>query len=302
MNMRLWAVLGLILLCLNSVSANENFVCTVCREQVARGFTVNNKFYCPDHVESALPRCYNCAQPISGHYHEVSERKVPVCSTCREQVPQCFLCSLPADPQRGGEALRDGRYICADDRKLAVKTPQHAKRIFQQAEGEVRETFGSALRLKDPIARVELVDLNGFERAATGSGHVNGLKAGKVLGVTTVVFVSRGEERWLEPAVIHLLDHVPSQRMLSVSAHEYAHVWQAQHHRDYAHTKPVMREGFAEWVAYKVAQRQGRRDQMTVMMNSNGGVYYQGLRKFLELERQRGVEGVLTYAKKATKI
>ncbi len=302
MNMRLWAILGLIFLCLNSLSANENFVCTVCQKHVSRGFTVKGSFYCPDHVESALPRCYNCDQPISGRYHEVSERKLSICSTCREKIPQCFLCSLPADPQRGGEALRDGRHVCADDSKLAVKTAQQARRLFQQAEGEVRDTFGSALRLKDPIARVELVDLKGFERAAAGSGHINGVKAGKVLGVTTVVFVSRGEEKWLEPAVIHLLDHVSSRRMLSVSAHEYAHVWQAQHHRDYAQTKPILREGFAEWVAYKVAQRHGRQDQMTVMMNPNGGDYYLGLRKFLELERQRGVEGVLTYAKKATKI
>lgn len=299
---KIWVILFFVALSTHSGLSQGDYHCATCKKEFAKGFTVKGRFYCPEHVNSALPHCHNCDRAINGTYTQLTEQKYSICDSCRNDFAQCFLCSMPADPQTGGLDLRDGRAICGQHRKTAVKSTQEAKRLFKQASSEVKDTFGRGLNLKKPVKDVRLVGFSELEGASHKSGHGNGLKAGRVLGLTTIVFVTQGSKKWLEPAVIHLLNNVPARRMLGVCAHEYAHVWHAQNHDSYSETQPILREGFAEWVAYKVAQRHGRSDQMKLMLNPNGGVYYRGLRKFLELERRRGVDGVLSYAKQAKKI
>jgi len=280
----------------------EDFQCVICRSVVEKGYRVEGSFYCPAHVDTAFPHCSNCEQVIRGSYVAVGSEKVPVCLSCRNEMQRCFVCTLPADLERGGADLGDGRFICAVDRKSAVTHQQQASRLFQQAGAEIQDTFYGALRLKKPVGSVTLVDLHGLQAASKQSAHRGGVSQGRVLGVTTVTFVRRGNERWLEPVSIHLLNHVPSDRMVSVSAHEYAHVWQAENHRDYGSTQSVLREGFAEWVAYKVSENYRRERILRIMRTPSTSVYYRGLMKFLELERQRGVDAVLNYAVNASTI
>ena len=282
--------------------ASEDFRCTVCHQVVATGYEVNGKFYCKPHLSNALPKCHNCGAAIQGNYVAVTHKQYPVCMSCRENLPKCFVCTLPADDQRGGGSLSDGRSICQEHLIKAVTKRKDAQRIYRQARGEVRRVLGDEMALKQPVKAVELVGLTELKQVGRESSHQSGLESGRVLGITSISFISQGEERWIEPSTIHLLNYVPAGRMVAVAAHEYAHVWHAENHRDYSKTKPILREGFAEWVAYKVAQSFRRQDQMKIMNNPNGGVYYQGLQKFLELERQRGVLGVLNFAKNATTI
>ena len=232
----------------------------------------------------------------------VSPEKHPVCLNCRKALPQCFLCSLPCDGQRGGIALSDGRYACRLHSQGGVIDSGEAQQIFGRARSELKETFAGVLEIKTPIKEVKLVDIDGLKKATERSGHSANLSGGKVLGIATVVLLTQGGKTWMDPSTVHLLNYVPADRLLTVSTHEYAHVWHAENHRSYTQTTPILREGFAEWVAYKVAQRFGRHDQIRLMENPGGGVYYQGLQKFLRLEQQDGVSGVLRHATTATTI
>ena len=295
-------LLFVFLLAPSAVADDEDFRCVVCGQIVDKGYRIEGKFYCKPHVEEALPKCYSCGKPIKGQYMAVSEKRHPVCTDCRENQPRCFLCTMPAADLSGGRSLPDGRRVCRDHLETGVSDPGQAQQLFRQARSEVIQVLGNRMRLPKPVKSVKLVGLQELIASSKGSGHSSGLRAGKVLGITNLTYLKRGNESSLQPSTINLLNYVPAERMLSVAAHEYTHVWHAENHRDYSTTKSVLREGFAEWVAYKVAQSYGRTEQMEVMMNPNGVIYYQGLRKFLELERRRGIDGVLDYAVGATKI
>ena len=282
-----------------SVLADEKFRCTHCHLIRNKGFEINGKFYCTEHADEALPKCHNCREPIRGSYVAVGHQHRPICLSCRHNLPRCFLCTLPAGYDSGGAELYDGRTTCREHSHNGVTEQKEAQRIFRQATAEVKASFPGKLELKNPIKDVKLVGRDAMSSISHRNGHSSGSSEGRVLGVTTVTFVSRGHKQWLEPATIHLLDHVPARRMLAVAAHEYAHVWHAENHRDYTQSRPIIREGFAEWVAYKVTQDQGRKDILEKIKNPAGGVYYRGLLKFLELEKRRGVQGVLEFAKQA---
>lgn len=291
----------LLFLSVGLAQAKDQLTCSVCGKVLSKGYTINGKVYCEEDLESVLPKCANCGKPIHGNYVTVTEKNYPICLTCRD-LPRCFLCTMPATTQNGGCRLPDGRMVCAEHNRTGVTDPAEAQQIFRQAKTELRRVFGDLILLKTPVKSVELVDLPGLMRANKNADHTVGLNSGKVLGITTITWTVHGDIRTMDPAVIHLLNRVPADRMLAVAAHEYAHAWHAEHHPDYSQTSLVLREGFAEWVSYKVAQYYNRQDQMAIMKNPNGGVYYTGLLKFLELERRRGVDGVLDYACNATNI
>ena len=79
-------------------------------------------------------------------------------------------------------------------------------------------------------------------------------------------------------------------------AHEWAHAWQGEN-------CPLLQdslvgEGFAEWTAYKTLQTMGAVKKMALMERQNG-LYGEGLRKMLELERHSGGDGVLAFCRRA---
>lgn len=279
----------------------QGLVCTVCGQQVMQGHRVDGKVYCPEHLDAAFPKCSNCGVPIRGRFYTVSSEKLTICQECHSKFKECYLCLRPVDTNRGGKLLADGRAICAVDVKTGVTNSQSAKRIFYQAQSEVLKTFGPRLRLKKPIESVRLVDAKELNKVK--SNRVKGTPSGRqTYGVASMMVVHSGGKRQIESATIYLLNYIPKETMLPVSAHEYAHVWHAENHQNYQDLSPEMHEGFAQWVAYKTTEKYGRTKELESLSNPDGGVYYTGLQKFLQLERRWGVDGVLRYATEATTI
>jgi hypothetical protein len=287
---------------LQPATAKEALHCVTCGQQVTRGYQIEGEVYCQDHYRLALPHCSNCGAEIRGDYRVVGVSAQPVCLNCVGSHASCFLCASPADTTTGGGALADGRPICGTDRKAAVFSQERARELFQQAAGEVAQALGVALTLKVPVKEVRLVDVPGLIEVSKGQYQKSTLMSGRVLGLTTLILKSKGARRWTEPATVHLLSGVPAERMLTVCAHEYAHVWHAENHPNYSATTAEMREGFAEWVAYKVSQHSQRQSQMAVLDYPSDGLYYEGLSKYLELERKSGVAGALKHAVTATRL
>lgn len=302
MRRSLYRLVLLLALAALPLGAETDFRCVVCSRTVSQGYQVEGRFYCPAHLDEALPKCRHCKSVIKGNYVAVTEKNYPVCLVCRA-LPRCFLCTMPADTPGGGRELADGRRLCPDHTRSGVVDEKTARSVFAGAVLDIEQVFAGTLALRTPLKEVRLVDLDGLKRAASKNGtHSAELKSGRVLGLATITWVVERGERHMQPSVVSLLDHVPPERMVAVAVHEYAHVWHAENNPQYPQTTTIFREGFAEWVTFKVSQALSRHEQTTLMRNPSGGDYYTGLMKFLELERRRGVRGVLNYATHATNI
>lgn len=284
------------------LAAQERLRCVTCGKSVRQGYQIAGQVYCTDHYRQALPHCANCGREIAGDYRVVSIDATPVCLVCVRSFPPCFLCATPADPAKGGRKLVDGRAICAADQATAVTTSRQAGELFAQAGAEVQAALGERMKLRVPVKEVRLADIPALIAASKGQYQRSSLMSGRVLGLTTLVLKVRGEKRWTEPATVHLLSGVPAERMLTVCAHEYAHVWHAENHPFYSKTSAEMREGFAEWVAYKVAEQVGRPRQTAMLDYPAAGPYYAGLQKYLKMERDAGLEEVLRHALTSTRL
>lgn len=268
-------------------------ICSVCGQRFTRGFQLEDgRKVCAADLDKVSPHCTVCQATIRGNYRVVGEREAPVCDACFDGYPHCFACGLPA--AQGSQDLKDGRVLCAFDRKTAVFSDEQAARLFQQAQDEVLKTFGRRLALGVGVGGVHLVD------QPTMIGLMEGIEVGgyhrAASGLTRIRAVHRGGKRTFEPPQVYLLTGLPRSRFLTVAAHEYAHAWHSQRHPDYRTTTRRMREGFAEWVALKVAQKHDRDDETRALLGSADPDYSEGLRACLAIEKKKGVRGVLDYA------
>jgi hypothetical protein len=96
---------------------------------------------------------------------------------------------------------------------------------------------------------------------------------------------------------IHVVSHMTSARASAVLAHELAHAWQSENCPDDQGAR--VREGFAEWVAWKLLdgleECRGERDVIEARTDDYGV----GFRLFVDLESRRGFDGALWYARAA---
>ena len=81
-----------------------------------------------------------------------------------------------------------------------------------------------------------------------------------------------------------------------MAAHELAHAWQMESAplvRD-----PLLREGFAEWVAYHVLLAHGEGEAAERIV-AREDVYGQGARLLLGMERDMGAAGLIDWYRRA---
>ncbi|MBI3924507.1 MAG: hypothetical protein HY319_03120 [Armatimonadetes bacterium] len=287
------AALCLLLFLSAGGAAAQTATCSHCGKPIlGRGYRLSDgRTVCEAHLEAALPRCKVCEQAMSGAYRLVGERETPVCDTCMEKYPHCWVCGEPVPPKRGRH-LKDGRYLCNIDRKTAIFSPHAAGRLFDQARREVVRSLGPALVAPVGVEKVLLVDTEGMARAAADMEH----EGKSPSGLTRIKVSESGGKRRHHPPTVFLLSGMPREEFLTVAAHEYGHVWHSQAHPDYFHCSRRLREGFAEWVAYKVLVKMGREGQLKKLLSGKSDSdYSEGLRRVLALEKSVGAPGVLKY-------
>ena len=96
--------------------------------------------------------------------------------------------------------------------------------------------------------------------------------------------------------VMYVLRGLPETAMIETIAHEWGHAWQGENCpllRD-----PTIREGFAEWTAYKALVAMGY-DAVVPSAEGNNGCYGKGLRTMVQIERKHGIVGVLDFCRDA---
>lgn len=232
--------------------------------------------------------CHLCGKPLSGRgwAYETENgsgtQTLVVCRTCHETAPRCDVCGMPVAAL--SVHLPDGRNICAHCHRTAVYDSQNAGALFAQVTAVVVEQLGLALNVG---AAFSLVDQQHLQRLAEAADFAPADDPQRVIGL----FVRQGRKR-----VMYVLSGLPRVLFLQTVAHEWAHAWQGENCpllRD-----ALVREGFAEWVAYKTLQALGAVKKAT-QMAQRSGLYGEGLQQMMRLEQQHGISGVLAFCRRS---
>ena len=205
------------------------------------------------------------------------------CPRCVQGRPRCDLCRAPV--AAGAQPLSGGQYRCALCLSDIVRDDASVREVYDAAVVHVGQVLRGPLQMMPHLHLVTRQRMSEIRRryerhladAASESNH-------HVLGY----FVQANGV-----STIYVEQFLPRALLLGTLAHELAHAWQTEqalHLKD-----PLLREGFAEWVAYRVlaahglsvlAERAIRRDD----------VYGRGLRHFLNVENRFGYKGVIKRA------
>lgn len=233
------------------------------------------------HQHYARDHCAACGDMLSGSFFALPERPERYCANCIENRPRCDVCSAPLADAHW--QLHDRRRLCATCHATAVYDPDQAEQLFRETVGAVVAQlrldlrFGVAFRLVDAPTMMSIRSQAGA--ATLTEGHVQGL------------YQRSGDMR-----AIYMLYGMPRLLFRTIVAHEYGHAWQNE-------TAPKLddehlREGFAEWVAYRHLCYLGCTKAARQMITSQHP-YRPFLEQVLEIERRHGPLGVLEHVRRA---
>lgn len=230
---------------------------------------------CPT-CEEHLPHCLGCGKSITGRRFHIINGAGPYCDQCHKEPPVCDVCGHPLNNKRW--QLSDGRIFCERCYTTTINDPAEARDLYNSTS----ETLGSVLNLGLNVPTpLVLVDRNQLAEVMSRQ-KVDMLEPPeRTLGI----YARRGIKRG-----IYLQTGLPKSLFRQVVAHELAHAWQGEN-CPLLHD-PLVREGFAEWVAYKVMQLEGDETQRALMLQRND-LYGQGLKWALDVERAHGWQAVI---------
>ncbi|MCX7683448.1 MAG: zinc-binding protein [Anaerolineae bacterium] len=204
-----------------------------------------------------------------------------VCRDCAKTAPHCAVCGAPMGAYQ--VSLPDGRRICGHCHRTAVYDTAQARALFDHTVHLLTARLGLHLRIG---AEFTLADAHHLERLASETGLIPHARRGQVVGL----FIRKGRSR-----VMYVLSGLPRTLFIQTVAHEWAHAWQGENCP--LLEDALLREGFAEWVAYKTLQIVGAAKKLR-LMEQQDGVYGKGLRQMLKLEQKRGIGGVLDFCRR----
>jgi len=181
--------------------------------------------------------------------------------------------------------LPDGQYRCAVCARDLVLDDATVRKVYEQALATMQQVLGERLR---QIPRLEVTDRRHLAQvrrrfARQGGGDDDG--AHHVLGF----FVRVGND-----LAIYVERALPRSLLLGTLAHELGHALQAET-APWVHD-PALCEGFAEWVAHRVLVSRGLQVE-AARATRRDDLYGRSLRTMLDIERRKGVSGVLAAAR-----
>ena len=174
------------------------------------GLIAQTNFYHPG-VEN-----YHCVVCGKGPLRETiyMSKWGPVCGDCEKLPTRCSICGLPVKDGDGHVVTGDGRLICRFDKTNCILTLEQAQALFEQVRGEIVDIYGPQFELKNPDVTVKLFDVDYWsERGGRGGLHAFGFASSR----------PQGDGKFVHEVV--MLSGEPRDKMMSVAAHEYTHLW-----------------------------------------------------------------------------
>jgi hypothetical protein len=258
--------------------------CQLCGQAITQGgklyqhpaWTKRQQLRVCAECQASKPRCRECGLPMA------DEMPGGVCPTCLQQqgvCRACDICGAPVTDQRW--QLSDGRISCADCHASAVYTPAAATALFRQVQA-FAETLGLTLNIPTGLAladRRQLAEIIQEQLPAASPG--DGLDPRRTLGL----YARRGLKRG-----IYIQSGLPRNLLLQITAHEFAHAWQGENCP--LLDNPLVREGFAEWLAYSLlGSLELSKEQR--QMTKRSDLYGDGLRWAQQTVTELGLPGLL---------
>ncbi len=229
-------------------------------------------------------RCAICGASLDHGYYTLIDRPERYCPVCIATRPRCDSCGAPMADQHW--RLHDGRLQCETCHRTAIYDPAIAQRIFAETVDAIRAELGLTLNVGVEFRLVDAPMLESIRAQgdAAGSAPEPGRR-------TLGLYQRQGRLR-----VIYMLYGLPRLIFRTTIAHEYAHAWQGE--RCPLLGDHLLREGFAEWVAYRHLHWLGCSKAARRMLTSNHP-YLPALEYTLDLERRLGTAGLIEYIKRA---
>jgi hypothetical protein len=218
---------------------------------------------------------------LAGEYYTLIGRPDRFCTQCITTRPRCAACGSPLGAQHW--RLHDGRLHCPACHATAIYDAAEALLIYNETVAGVVQQLGLTLNVGVAFRMVDSPTLESI-RAEGGSSAPDGQS-------TLGLYKRQGHLR-----TIYMLYGLPRLTFRTTVAHEYAHAWQGE--RCPLLRDEDVREGFAEWVAYHHLRWLGctlAADRMITTPHP----YREVLDQMLELERRRGIPGLIEWIKQA---
>lgn len=180
--------------------------------------------------------------------------------------------------------------------------PPHAAHLCPGCECDRYECFtpccDCTLALTQPWAevmlqRIQAVLVKGFGERMAVPGQ---LRVQLVNPALLTRYGGDGVQGVYNEGTISISQLLSRREAVAVLAHEYGHAWQFAHHPQVDDVDDALREGFAEWVALQALKRFGYGSGGDILRANRDPVYGGGLRWFLQVEKQFGVEVVFEQA------
>ena len=289
------------LLC--SKCASSAPMCSVCGNKIEGVYCKSStgECICQQCYNKKAPRCSSCGRLIPLGEHCITyEDGAFVCDYCSKdsELPHCFICHRPI--AEGGLIFSDGRRSCQEHSKNPVNDQRQLDMYFAKAKELITKCVSPKINVERAHPVPYIVDQPTIERRHVEQVKLMGKQSDEpsLLGLTLTNKAGTGSG-WQCQHRVYILQGLPAEDCLTVMVHELGHVWQNDN-TNFLRLTLRQREGFAEWVAYKVNKALHRQDQINSMLNKSRNPklsdYSMGLRDYLNLESRYGVDGVLRYA------
>ncbi len=210
-------------------------------------------------------------------YWKVAGSEGVYCGDCHENAGVCSACGVPT---RFGRQT-DGRTFCSGCDRTRVTDPAVYQVILDDVVRRAETRLGLVLDRVPPL----VVERKAHLGANPGLNHVPESLSG--LYVTD----GRGNGR------IHILSDLPHPRVTTVLSHEIAHAWQDENVEHPQSDR--LREGFAEWVAWRLLEGVPGGDAERAIIEARTDVYGEGFQLIARLERESGADQVLSWVRAA---
>lgn len=239
----------------------------------------------PTRKPAAVQHCDACGALLKETYYTLVDRPERYCPTCIATRPRCDTCGAPLSTNAW--RLHDGRNQCARCHRTAVYDLQTAQALYHETVEAVTAQLGLVLRIGVAFRLVDAPTLESIRtRSQTASPpRDQQTSSTQPYAPTLGLYQRQGHIR-----AIYMLYGLTRLLFRLTVAHEYAHAWQGENCPLLENT--VLREGFAEWVAYRHLLWLGA-TRAAHRMRSSNHPYRPMLDHVLELEQRLGTAGLL---------